>query len=199
VLPAVPSTTVPPGFSLERNVSHHTRTTDTGMYAQAEFLRIRDEAERSTVLYAPARVLELGLAVDVAARALRDRLQVYLYPSSAVVQASRTSARTSGVFPIAPVRPVTGLEVKLRASALVGALSERSMLLWRAEGGRQVQMTKHPCQIHVARRRRHPARVLTRCRPANRLQRKKDDASTTSIHMGLLASAARDRVPPRRR
>ena len=76
VLPAVPSTTVPPGFNLSR--VRDWRGNQGRNYAQAELLRILDYAQRRAILHTPSRVLELGLAVDVRAGLLRQSLEIDL-------------------------------------------------------------------------------------------------------------------------
>jgi hypothetical protein len=90
-------------------------------------LCVANDAKRCTVLYAPARILELGLAIDVAANLLRNGLQVYLTGSVAECQSRvvaslwswREGERTNGVFPIAPTKPSTERVVKPLEKAFV--------------------------------------------------------------------------------
>ena len=75
-----------------------------------------DDTERSTVLYATARVLELCLANNIAARLLRPFVEANLVVAgvrSAILTCA--SSLTRGVLPTAPTKPSTARVVNPRA------------------------------------------------------------------------------------
>ena len=66
MLPAVPSTTVPPAFSLYSTLSYWYLRICTTVYAQSTFLCIPDNTQCGAILHATTGVLELSLADNVA-------------------------------------------------------------------------------------------------------------------------------------
>jgi hypothetical protein len=85
VLPAVPSTIVPPGLILDVEVSVARRI--VWRYdARSLCFRILDEPEGGAVFHATTWVLELRLAIDVETRLFRETLEVDLSRAERGVQ-----------------------------------------------------------------------------------------------------------------
>lgn len=74
VLPAVPSTTVPPGFSLTSLLAPGF-TTMKASNSQSLLLSVLDDPKRRPVFHTPAWVLPLSLTQNLASRLLRERLE----------------------------------------------------------------------------------------------------------------------------
>jgi hypothetical protein len=80
VFPAVPSTTVPPGFNLSS--SHRVSSPHGNVIDQKDTpprsLGILDDPQSSTILYTPTRILELGFSINLAPGLLRQLLKINL-------------------------------------------------------------------------------------------------------------------------
>ena len=150
VLPAVPSTTVPPGLSL-RAAQHWEKgreRQDTGLTGHVSPRRGRHPARRgpSRSLRGSAARSSRGccspslLRPSLGGSARRARRPV---STTWCCHASASAGLTSGVFPTAPTNPSTAREVNARASgfARTRALSAADTDMARAEmaGGRERQ------------------------------------------------------------
>ena len=88
VFPAVPSTTVPPGFNLSKDhrVSPPRRKENDTRNEPPGSLSIANDPESSTVLDTPSRVLKLGFPVNLSPSLLRQLLEVNLVKPRASVR-----------------------------------------------------------------------------------------------------------------
>ena len=83
MFPAVPSTTVPPGFNLHIQLELTlARIHNEIINVQSPLLSILDDSEGSSVFDTTTRVLKLGLSDDVASRLCRQLPQANLCPLS---------------------------------------------------------------------------------------------------------------------
>lgn len=71
VLPAVPSTTVPPGFILNINVTMQPVNHNDLGYSPTLLLCITNDTKRSSIFHTTTWILELGFAVDMCPSPLR--------------------------------------------------------------------------------------------------------------------------------
>lgn len=110
MLPAVPSTTVPPARSrpAEESVSILNGKHDEPASGLTSFLGIFDHVERGPVFDGPSGILKLCLAEDVAAELVRQPLEPDLRFNAGLQRKDgrcKCKRRTSGVLPMAPVNP----------------------------------------------------------------------------------------------